>query len=195
MTMSLYPKLPRAETLQLAKQTSLREAITITVRDVVDASVRLGLTASVRGFGSVVTGVVEGAGEERASILAVHIMVGVDEDTFGDAGTHSLAIIDSVDESEGEVAIALNSTSQVGECLVPARSGVVRGLGAVDTEVEQFEEETDELVLEPWDPMPAVVSQAIWLVAVVPSRDCTQDPRRVGRAVVICLGKGEGADI
>jgi len=127
------------------------------------------------------------ASEERATILAIDIVISVDEGTTGNGVTHSFTISNSVDQTIGHVVTSLSSASKTTESLV-----VSRWLGVLGRAVELIRLLVQ--VLAKYIVKARVFVALRVAISKVPSGMATCLPRRDGRIEAIVATQVELAE-
>jgi len=96
-------------------------AISGGIDDIIDAAIGLSLTTIVVGVRAVVALGEQRASEQGTTILAIDIVISVDEDTTDNRVTHGFTISNSVHQTIGQVVTSLSSASKTTEGLVISR--------------------------------------------------------------------------
>jgi hypothetical protein len=87
-------------------------AVSIGILDIVDTAIRLSLTTGVDSSLCTMASAKEGAAKVGAAVLSVDVVIDVEELATGDAVAHINALIEVIHETEGQVIVSLNSTSE-----------------------------------------------------------------------------------
>lgn len=98
---------------RLVLEPSLSFAIPIAFLDIIEAPVGLRLAPDVCRTRRIMAPAEQRARKLCATILSVHVVVGIDELASFDAVAHRLAVCDSINKPKGQIISSLCSTHQI----------------------------------------------------------------------------------